>query len=191
MSKENNLDNKNMLAEKFTFSEQNFKTMASGIVALRDSIRKEKIKESFSDFTNVAHRMEFVCKIRSVSFFNDAKSTNVNATWYSLESFHNSIIWIAGGQDNGNDYTRLKPIVKEKVKTIICLGVDNSKLKLAFKDDIELIYDTQCIKQAVGLAFSLAGPNDLVLLSPACSSFDLFENYEDKGNKFKEAVYNL
>ncbi len=165
--------------------------MAASIIAARDNIRKEKIKESLHNFTNIEHRLEYVCKIRSVEYYNDSKATNVNSTWYALENFKNPIVWIAGGIDKGNDYTRLKPLVNEKVKALICLGLDNEKMVSAFEEDVQEIYHAKAMQDAVNKAYKISEPGDIVILSPACSSFDLFKNFEDRGNQFKNAVLNL
>jgi UDP-N-acetylmuramoylalanine--D-glutamate ligase len=168
-----------------------FNSLASGLAAKLIQIRKETIKQGLSDFQNIAHRLEFVANIHGVSYINDSKATNVNSTWYALESMDRPIIWIAGGIDKGNDYEQLMPMVKKKVKAIICLGTDNSKLYDAFGDVIETFAEAESADEAVFLASNIARNNDVVLLSPACASFDLFENYEDRGNQFKEAVKKL
>jgi UDP-N-acetylmuramoylalanine--D-glutamate ligase len=144
-----------------------------------------------SDFQNIAHRLEYVGSVHGIRFINDSKATNVNSTWYALESAEHPTVWIVGGIDKGNDYDFIKPLVKQKVKAIVCLGMDNQKIHEAFGDDIELIFDTQSAAEAVQAAYQMASKGDTVLLSPACASFDLFENYEDRGNQFKKAVNNL
>jgi len=154
-------------------------------------IRNETIKQCLSDFQNIAHRLEYAGSVHGISFINDSKATNVNSTWYALESIEKPIIWIAGGIDKGNDYNFIKSLVKEKVKAIVCLGVDNKKLHDEFGDDVELIVDTKSASEAVQAAYQIAQKGETVLLSPACASFDLFENYEDRGNQFKKAVNNL
>lgn len=168
-----------------------YNSMAAGIAARILDIRKEIIRESLSDFQNIEHRLEYVAKINDIEFINDSKSTNVNSAWYALESFDKPIIWIAGGVDKGNDYSMLKDLVKAKVKAIVCLGKDNKKLIKAFKDIVPTIIETSSAEEAVGVAYRLGKKGDVVLLSPACASFDLFENYEDRGNKFKIAVRAL
>ncbi len=168
-----------------------FNSLASGLAAKLIQIRKETIKQGLSDFQNIAHRLEFVANIHGVSYINDSKATNVNSTWYALESMDRPVIWIAGGIDKGNDYEQLMPMVKKKVKAIICLGTDNSKLYEAFGSAIETFAEANSADEAVFLASNIARNNDIVLLSPACASFDLFENYEDRGNQFKEAVRKL
>jgi len=190
---EYNSDCFNMFVEDFSLkgrhNAQN--SMAASIIAMRNNIRKEKIKESLCDFPNVEHRLEYVCRIRSVDFVNDSKATNVNSTWYALGCFSKPIIWIAGGIDKGNDYTKLKPLVKEKVKAIVCVGLDNANIVSSFSDDAEVIVQVNNMKDAVASAYQMSNPGDIVLLSPACSSFDIFENFEDRGRQFKEAVINL
>ncbi|WP_373497396.1 glutamate ligase domain-containing protein, partial [Aquiflexum sp.] len=143
------------------------------------------------DFKNVAHRMENVANINGVSFVNDSKGTNVDATAYALDSYSNPLIWIAGGVDKGNDYKVLFPIVRDRVKILICLGKDNEKLRKAFEGVIPVIKETQRIEEAVGWGLVMGNNGDVVLLSPACASFDLFKNYEDRGNQFKSAVEAL
>lgn len=168
-----------------------YNSLAAGIVANIYGLRKEQIRESLADFKSLEHRMETVTKIRGVEFVNDSKATNVNSTWYALESTEKPIVWIAGGIDKGNDYSILEPIVKRKVKGLICLGTDNTKLHGAFGKLVDILVNVTNMKDAVRMAFHLANPGDVVMLSPACASFDLFENYEDRGNKFKEAVVQL
>jgi UDP-N-acetylmuramoylalanine--D-glutamate ligase len=153
-------------------------------------IRKNKIREAVETFSSLEHRMETVSTIRGVEYINDSKATNVNSTWYALESISKPTILILGGIDKGNDYSLIKELVNEKVKAIICMGIDNKKLHDAFEGDVAIV-DTTSAKQAVQAAYDLASPGDAVLLSPACASFDLFKNYEDRGNQFKEAVKNL
>jgi UDP-N-acetylmuramoylalanine--D-glutamate ligase len=165
--------------------------MAAGISAQVLKIRKEVIRESLSNFQGVEHRLEFVLKVHGIEFINDSKATNVNSTWYALESVPEDIIWIVGGVDKGNDYSILEDLVRKKVKAIICLGVDNTKVHKSFGRMVSTIIDTQSASEAVKTAYYLAKKGDTVLLSPACASFDLFENYEDRGNKFKQAVREL
>lgn len=166
-------------------------TMAASAAASLLKIRKESIRNSVQHFQGAAHRMEKVLKINHVNYINDSKATNVNATFYALESVKSPIVWIVGGVDKGNDYSSLMPLVREKVKAIICLGEDNQKLKAAFEGIGELFVETYAMSEAVKVAYKVAERGDSVLLSPACASFDLFENYEDRGNQFKEAVRNL
>ncbi|GAB4316000.1 MAG: UDP-N-acetylmuramoyl-L-alanine--D-glutamate ligase [Bacteroidales bacterium] len=168
-----------------------YNSMAASVAARIFDIRKEIIKESLSDFQNVPHRLEYVARIHGVEFINDSKATNVNATWYALESMQGKVVWIAGGIDKGNDYSLLRELVREKVKAIICLGTDNKNLIKAFKKDVDQIFETRSMTEAVGMGLHLAGHDETVLLSPACASFDLFENYEDRGNAFKAAVNRL
>ncbi len=168
-----------------------YNSMASGITARILEIRKSSIKESLSDFQNIEHRLEFVNTVHGIEFINDSKATNVNSTWYALESMTNPVIWIVGGIDKGNDYKILKELVKEKVKLIVCLGIDNEKIHKAFGEFVDDIYDTNSASQAVRTAYQLGKQGDTVLLSPACASFDLFKNYEERGGKFKEAVKSL
>ncbi len=168
-----------------------YNSMAAGIASRILNIRKDIIKESLSDFQNVEHRLEFVASIHGIDYINDSKATNVNSTWYALESIHNPVIWIAGGIDKGNDYSILNDVVKEKVKALVCLGKDNKKLFNAFKDTVEDIVETTSMEDAVKYASFLASKDDTVLLSPSCASFDLFENFEERGNEFKKAVSNL
>lgn len=168
-----------------------YNSMAAGIGSKLIDIRKETIKKCLSDFQNVEHRLEFVASISEVEYVNDSKATNVNSTWYALESMHSEVIWIAGGIDKGNDYGILNKLVMEKVKAIVCLGTDNSKIHQAFARDVETIIDASSAIEAVQMAASLAKSGEIVLLSPACASFDLFENYEDRGNQFKQAVNSL
>ncbi|MEO6521434.1 MAG: UDP-N-acetylmuramoyl-L-alanine--D-glutamate ligase [Mucilaginibacter sp.] len=168
-----------------------YNSMASGIVAKVLEIRNETIRESMSDFQNIEHRLEFVAKISGISFINDSKATNVNSTWYALESMSNDVVLILGGVDKGNDYAMLKELVKQKVKSIVCLGKDNRRIHDAFEDDVEIIVNTHSASEAVQVAYHLAEKGDTVLLSPACASFDLFENYEDRGDQFKQAVKEL
>lgn len=168
-----------------------YNSMASGITGSILKIRKELVRESLSDFQNIEHRLEPVVSVHGIEFINDSKATNVNSTWYALESMDKPTIWIAGGVDKGNDYTMLHALVKQKVRGIVCLGKENSKLKEAFGDIIEDIYDATSAEEAVGLSYRLAKKGYNVLLSPSCASFDLFENYEDRGNQFKSAVRML
>ena len=165
--------------------------MAAATVSQLLKIRKTTIRESLESFQGVEHRLEDVLRINNVRYINDSKATNVNAVQYALETMKSPTVWIVGGVDKGNDYTDLFPLVNEKVKAIICIGVDNSKIIQAFQNCMDTIVETQSMKEAVSMAYSLAERNDCVLLSPACSSFDLFDNYEDRGRQFKEAVREL
>lgn len=168
-----------------------YNASAAGIAARLLEIRKESIRESLTDFQNVEHRMEFVAKVRGIDFVNDSKATNVNSAFYALESMKAPMIWIAGGVDKGNDYEELRPVVDGKVKALICLGTDNAKLKAAFTDMVPLIIEVQTMAEAVQAAYRMGAKGDTVLLSPACASFDLFENYEDRGRQFKQWVREL
>lgn len=154
-------------------------------------IRKTTIRECLENFHGVEHRLENVLKINNVQYVNDSKATNVNATFYALDAMKSATVWIVGGVDKGNDYTELYPLVNEKVKAIICLGVDNSKIINAFGNCVDNIVETQSMKEAVNMAYKIAERNENVLLSPACASFDLFKNYEERGRQFKEAVREL
>lgn len=165
--------------------------MAASTVSHLLKIRKQTIRESLENFQGVEHRLEQVLKINKVQYINDSKATNVNATYFALESMDAPTIWIVGGVDKGNDYTELFSFVNEKVKAIICLGVDNEKLMQSFGNMVDVIVETQFMSEAVKIAYKIAESGDNVLLSPACASFDLFENYEDRGRQFKEAVRNL
>jgi UDP-N-acetylmuramoylalanine--D-glutamate ligase len=168
-----------------------YNSMASGVAAHLMEIRKETIKQSLSDFQNIAHRLEYVASVHGVTFINDSKATNINSTWYALEYMDKPTVWIVGGVDKGNDYDLLKPLVAEKVKAIVCLGLDNRHIHKAFDGLVESVIDTESAREAVATAYYLADKGDTVLLSPACASFDLFENYEDRGNQFKAAVKEL
>ncbi len=165
--------------------------MAAGTVAKLLDIRKETIRQCLESFHGVEHRLEKVLKINNVKYINDSKATNVNATYYALESMNTPTIWIVGGEDKGNDYTSLLPLVNEKVKAIICLGLDNTKIINAFGNIVDVMVETHVMNDAVKIAYQLAKKGETVLLSPACASFDLFDNYEDRGRQFKEAVRNL
>ncbi|NBL64749.1 UDP-N-acetylmuramoyl-L-alanine--D-glutamate ligase [Flavobacterium sp. NST-5] len=165
--------------------------MAATTVAQLLRIRKQTIRESLSDFQGVEHRLEKVLKIQNVQYINDSKATNVNAAFFALDSMNAQTIWIVGGVDKGNDYNELMPLVREKVKAIICLGIDNAKIIDAFGDVVDEMIEAQNMNDAVRYAQKMAESGDIVLLSPACASFDLFENYEDRGRQFKQAVQNL
>ncbi len=167
-----------------------YNTMAASVAGATMDIRKNKIREAVQTFENLEHRMEVVATVRGVEFINDSKATNVNSTWYALESMTRQTILILGGIDKGNDYSLIKELVRDKVRAIVCMGVGNSKIHEAFGGEAK-IFDTGSAEQAVQTAYRLASPGDVVLLSPACASFDLFNNYEDRGKQFKEAVRNL
>ncbi len=166
-------------------------TMAASTAAKLVQIRKQTIRESVQNFQGAAHRLEKVLKIHHVQYINDSKATNVNATYYALDSMKTPTVWIVGGLDKGNDYRSLMPMVREKVKAIVCLGLDNSKIKDAFGNAVDLMVETFSMEEAIKVAYKIAERGDTVLLSPACASFDLFKNYEDRGDQFKEAVKNL
>jgi UDP-N-acetylmuramoylalanine--D-glutamate ligase len=168
-----------------------YNTMAASIAATTLGIRKEKIREAVSNFHSLEHRMEFVATVKGVDFINDSKATNVNSTWYALESMQKPTVLILGGVDKGNDYELIADLIKEKVKAIICMGTDNSKLVEFFKGKVDQIVEVDSAKKAVNASFKLAEKGDVVLLSPACASFDLFKNYEDRGCQFKESVKEL
>jgi len=165
--------------------------MAATAVAQLLNIRKQTIRESLTNFQGVEHRLEKVLKIQGVQYINDSKATNVNSVFYALDSMNAPTVWIVGGVDKGNDYDELMPLVREKVKAIVCLGVDNTKIINAFNNVVDVMVETTSMSEAVQLAQRLAEKGDSVLLSPACASFDLFENYEDRGKQFKQAVHNL
>lgn len=168
-----------------------YNSMAAGVAARILEIRKDVIRDSLSDFESIEHRLETVVTVYGVDYINDSKATNINSTWYALETIDKKIVWIVGGVDKGNDYSILAEIAKEKVKAIVCLGKDNAKIIEAFKGDIETIVEANNMTEAVGYSYQLASKDDVVLLSPACASFDLFDNYEDRGRQFKEAVRSL
>jgi UDP-N-acetylmuramoylalanine--D-glutamate ligase len=168
-----------------------YNSMAASMAATALDIRKEKIREALQTFESLEHRMETVATIKGVEFINDSKATNINSTWFALESMDKPVILILGGVDKGNDYNLLKDLVKEKVKAIVCMGADNRKIHETFGDIVSLMVNTENANDAVQAAFHFANKGDVVLLSPACASFDLFKNYEDRGNQFKQAVKNL
>ena len=165
--------------------------MAATMAAQLLSARKQVIKESLEDFEGVEHRLENVAKVYGVEYINDSKATNVNATFYALECMDKQTVWIVGGVDKGNDYNDLLPLVREKVKAIVCLGLDNEKIKNTFGNVVDIVVETAGAEEAVKVAHKLSEKGDAVLLSPACASFDLFENYEDRGRQFKKAVKSL
>jgi UDP-N-acetylmuramoylalanine--D-glutamate ligase len=168
-----------------------YNSMAAAIAGKVLNIRKEVIRESLADFQGVEHRLEPVITVCGINFINDSKATNVNSTWYAIECMEDNIVWIVGGIDKGNDYSELFPVVIRKVKAIVCLGKDNKKIIEAFKDKVPTIVETTSMEEAVRSSYYLAKKGETVLLSPACASFDLFKNYEDRGRQFKEAVRNL
>ena len=177
------------LALKGKHNTQN--SLAAGIAARIVEIRKDIVRQSLEDFVNVEHRLEFVAKVNGIEFINDSKATNINSTWFALESMERPTVWIVGGVDKGNDYNELLPLVDEKVKAIICLGENNEKIKDAFASKVETLVEARTAIEAVAYAYRLARKEESVLLSPACASFDLFESYEDRGNQFKHAVRML
>lgn len=168
-----------------------YNSMAASVSARIFDLRKEIVRDSLCDYENVEHRLEFVAEIHGIKFINDSKATNVNSTWYALESFNEKVVWIVGGVDKGNDYTKLESLVREKVKAIICLGTDNKKLIDFFGKMVPTITEAKSATEAVAQSYALASKNDVVLLSPACASFDLFDNYEDRGQQFKRAIRAL
>jgi UDP-N-acetylmuramoylalanine--D-glutamate ligase len=168
-----------------------YNSMAAAIAGKVMKIRKETIRESLADFQGVEHRLEPVIKVCGINFINDSKATNVNSAWYALESIDTDIVWIVGGIDKGNDYSELYQVVKEKVRAVVCLGKDNRKIIESFKDKVPTVIETASMEEAVRSSYYLARKGDTVLLSPACASFDLFKNYEDRGRQFKAAVRNL
>ena len=168
-----------------------YNSMAAGIASMLFEIRDDQLRESLSDFTGVEHRLERFLKVHGIEFINDSKATNVNSTWYALESVHKPIVWIVGGIDKGNDYSMLERLAKDKVKAIVCLGKNNKKIHDSFEGVVKNIVDASNMEEAVKAAYYLARNGDTVLLSPACASFDLFDNYEDRGIQFKKQVRNL
>jgi len=168
-----------------------YNTMAAGLAAVTVGIKKQRIREAIQSFEALEHRMEYVSTVRGVEFINDSKATNVNSTWYALESMTKPVILILGGIDKGNDYSLIRNLVKQKVRAIVCMGLDNRKIHEAFHDDVAVMVNTAGAQEAVKAAFHFANKGDVVLLSPACASFDLFKNYEDRGDQFKEAVRDL
>ena len=168
-----------------------YNSMAASVSARIFDLRKEIVRDSLCDYENVEHRLEFVAEIHGIKFINDSKATNVNSTWYALESFNEKVVWIVGGVDKGNDYTMLESLVRDKVKAIICLGTDNKKLIDFFGKMVPTIVEAKSATEAVAQSYALASKNDVVLLSPACASFDLFDNYEDRGQQFKSAIRAL
>lgn len=165
--------------------------MFASLATMVLDIRKDKIREALQTFESLEHRMEPAGIVRGVEFINDSKATNINSTWFALESMTKPVILILGGIDKGNDYTLLHDLVKEKVKAIVCMGTDNMKIHESFKDIVPLMVSTDNAKDAVHSAFHFANKGDVILLSPACASFDLFKNYEDRGNQFKQAIKEL
>jgi len=163
-------------------------SMASGLAARVFEIKKDFVKESLSDFRNAEHRLEYVNNIHGIEFINDSKATNINSTWWALESMIKPVIWLAGGQDKCCNYPMLQEIVKKKVKAIICIGLDNKKLIKAFSNDVRMIIETASMTEALKYSYKIAEPGDVVLLSPGCSSYDQFDDFEDRGRQFKMLV---
>ncbi len=168
-----------------------YNSMAAGIAGQLLRIRKEVIRDSLSDFQGIEHRLEPVLRVHGIDFVNDSKATNVNSSWYALESMTRKVVWIAGGIDKGNDYSQLTDLAGDKVRALICLGKDNSRLLDTFRDVVPTVVEAASMEEAVRSAYYLAKNGDTVLLSPACASFDLFENFEDRGRQFKSCVKNL
>jgi len=168
-----------------------YNAMAASMASRIVDVRKDIVRESLSDFVNAEHRLEFVATINGIEFINDSKATNINSTWYALETMNKPVVWVVGGTDKGNDYNQLLDLVKSKVKAIVCLGLDNQKIIETFSPLVETIVEAQTAKDAVALSYQIGKKGDVVLLSPACASFDLFENYEDRGTQFKAAVRGL
>ncbi|WP_350456487.1 UDP-N-acetylmuramoyl-L-alanine--D-glutamate ligase [Macellibacteroides fermentans] len=168
-----------------------YNSLASGIAAKVTDIKDDEIRASLSDFAGVEHRLEKVARVRGVDYINDSKATNVNSCWYALQSMNTPVVLILGGTDKGNDYTEIEELVKNKVHSLIFLGVDNTKLHAFFDGKVPVIEDAQSMEEAISKAYKLANKGDTVLLSPCCASFDLFKNYEDRGNQFKACVLNL
>ncbi len=189
-----NLNNKAMTIEKLALNGTHniFNSMAAAMAARVFEVSDDVIRKSLIDFENIEHRLEYVITVHGIDFINDSKATNVNAAWYALESMNKSFVWILGGVDKGNDYTELIKVAKEKkIKAIICLGPNNKKIKASFKNVVDLIEDAKDMSEAVKKSYNIASSGDAVLLSPACASFDLFENYEHRGSEFKKMVRSL
>jgi UDP-N-acetylmuramoylalanine--D-glutamate ligase len=168
-----------------------YNTMAAAVASSVVGIRKDRIRDAVASFESLEHRMEKVATIKGVDYINDSKATNVNSTWFALESMEKPVVLILGGVDKGNDYGLIRDMVQEKVKALICMGVDNQKIHEAFGDVVPVLVDAGSAADAVKKAYELSQKGDIVLLSPACASFDLFKNYEDRGNQFKQAVLDL
>lgn len=168
-----------------------YSNMAEGITMRLYDVRKTVIRDSFNGFQNISHRLEEVSTVRGITFINDSKATNVNACWYALESMNRPVIWIAGGQENGNDYSILKELARQKVKALICMGVSNQRIIHCLRDEVNVIMEVNSARMAVQAAYQAGSPGDIVLLSPGCASFDRFDNYADRGDQFKQAVFDL
>jgi UDP-N-acetylmuramoylalanine--D-glutamate ligase len=182
-----------MLTQEITIKGKHnqYNSLAAGIAARHSEISNDFLKEAFETFKSIPHRLETVLTVQGVEYINDSKATNVNSAWYALESMEKEVIWILGGVDKGNEYDIIKDIAKKKVKAIVCLGDDNMKIQSAFKGVIDIIVSTDNMKDAVRSAATLAEKGEAVLLSPCCASFDLFQNYEDRGDQFKNCVRSL
>jgi UDP-N-acetylmuramoylalanine--D-glutamate ligase len=168
-----------------------YEIMAAMSAALEAGVEPESIMRSVKDFGGVEHRLEVVCEKNGILYINDSKATYVDSVWYALESMNRPVVWIAGGTDKGNDYEPLKEFARQKVKALICMGLNNEKLKESFFGLVSRVYDTNSLEQTMMAVREIAAEGDVVLLSPACASFDLFDNYEDRGRKFKEAVKSI
>lgn len=166
-------------------------TMAENLKKNRSNLRKESIKEQFADFENVEHRLEFVANVHGIEYINDSKATNVNSTWYALERMQRETIWIVGGVDKAVDYSSLQALAKEKVRAIVYIGTNKSKIFENFLDKVDMIVDAKTMEEAVQMAYYIADKSETVLLSPASASFNMFENLEERGNAFKQAVRSL
>ena len=188
-----NLNNNTMTMQELALQGKHniFNSMAAAMAARVFEVKDTVIRQAMIDFQNVEHRLEYVLTVHGIDFINDSKATNVNACWYALESMTKKVVWIVGGVDKGNDYTELVNMVDEKVKAIICLGENNEQIIKAFKDKADTIVQASNMKEAVKQSYALADKEDVVLLSPACASFDLFANYEDRGFQFKQEVRKL
>jgi UDP-N-acetylmuramoylalanine--D-glutamate ligase len=188
-----NLDQSSFSIDAMTLQGRHnmYNSMAAAVVGSILDLSKDKIRDAFTDFRNAEHRLEKVAVVRGVEFINDSKATNVNSTWYALECVDRPVIWIAGGVDKGNDYTPLIPLVEKKVKCIIALGTDVLKIHKAFSHKVDMIVNTSSMAECVKMAYHMSNKGDIVLLSPACASFDLFEDYQDRGRQFKAAVREL
>lgn len=181
----------NPIVQTLKESKNIYSDMVARIAQRQYDIRKEGIRDSLNGFTNNSHRLEEVATIRGITFINDSKATNVNACWYALESMNRPVIWIAGGMDTNNDYSILKLTIKEKVKAMICIGSNNDRLINTLGKDIDLVVESADMVTAVFAAYEIGSKGDIVLLSPGSASFDRFENYADRGDQFKRAVYDL
>ena len=169
-----------------------FNSMAAAMAARVFEVSNDLIRQSLIDFENVEHRLEHVLKVHGIDFINDSKATNVNAAWYAVESMTKPFVWIVGGEDKGNDYSALKKVVKEKnLKAIVCLGINNDKILESFKNEVDVIVQANDMQDAVEKSYALAESGESVLLSPACASFDLYENFEHRGSEFKKKVRGL